>query len=1489
MKLYDSFLNKNNSLKNQQDKNSKRNSSRVHHKKKKLDTESFLNISRKNNRDETVLSNSIILSVISNFIDNKSDNKIIRKPKDKMKTQRKESGNLKKVSGITKSSKTLLNDNNNNISHNISNININNSILKNNNSILLANENKIQMKKKVIKKKSLEVRTAKEILEKKANKESNNNQYKIEMGKIKNPKRTSTSNQMSFKNKKFKETVIGNRKPSIEDNTIKNRKSIKNFRKSNLLKLNNITKGRRSSFLPNFNLKSSKTNNFLTIEKDNNDANPNEIMAILAFREIHKKLKNNIGNNIKDKLYDYENNDITDAINKLPSIKQNSKILSNTEKSITLDNISREINGNLNISKHYEENKVKDNLTKNNDEAEDKEKNRIFVLKGNVYDSLDDEEIIEEIVDNLFFTPDSHFLYIFDFIIMISSFIILLYFPLYLAKNNSINDSIFNFNNILFYFIDFIYLLDLVLEFFRAFYNFDEILIRDSHEIFKHYINSWFLFDLITSVPVFSLITIIQNHYIEKSNYMFSYYYNTNINNLHFLFAFFKVIKIFKVFNSNISFLKLGKIINENEFINDWGNVFLFLFFFISSINFSACLFIFVGRNTYHSWIINFHFDNDNFWKIYIAAIYYIIVTITTVGYGDLVGNSLIEIIFQAIILIAGTCIYSWLISSTSSYIKKMSDINIHYENKLKILEEIRISNPNFTQDLYEKIIRLLNYRKYYEEIDKQIILESLPYSLRNSLIIEMYKPFINNFIFFKNIKNRDFIVQVVSKLKPALSVKGDILIQEGDFIEDIVFVKDGILSLEIKINMDYPDKSIEEYLNSHELISGNNQKSKKRNLNEQTMNLHRDVEIKSSQLFKSKLLEAYQDSSISTNIMQHLKRIKANLETENNTFIKIINLRKNEHFGDVFMFLNNRCPLYLKVRTKKAELLLLKKLDAVSISTTYPRIWKKIIAKSLINTKKIKNLTLKTLVIFCNFHGIKTKFFKQKKYSVYDLKNIIPDNIYNSNFNLSRKSLPLNSEIIQSLQDIQSYDSDESSDSYNYDQNGEIDKKKIQTIIYEEQDEDSYSDESLKNKSQNKNLRNKNKSVEKHSKFKSKENLNNCNNIKLSGTPKENLGNFNINKNNEESSKKTDKQFNSFSSNSKKNNSLSIDSEKINSSSFINNNQNSSDLSNSDGEYSKKIDNKISNDNLKNASIKSIKDLNTNNININDEINEEIYPGENFNIENIIHNKIKYKNEFKNYYPEKIYIKHLNIFENNYLGEIIQNKNKEKHTGDEKNNKSHSEEKKHCFKVLDISSESTMEINSSYENINELTNYSYISDEELRNKTKQFLFKQCGKYHSETNLKKVKFNTNNLDRKSISSNGIINLRKNKSLKSKRKKHSLKPFKSFKVDKSPDFRMSMIKEFNTLRKINNTFSENKIHKSKIAHKRTKNKKEMVKISKNIRQNSQNLQNPELFYTGLFNNIIEKQKKTEKKISTKSPTASSKSRQKNKFSAKKIKK
>ena len=53
-------------------------------------------------------------------------------------------------------------------------------------------------------------------------------------------------------------------------------------------------------------------------------------------------------------------------------------------------------------------------------------------------------------------------------------------------------------------------------------------------------------------------------------------------------------------------------------------------------------------------------------------------------------------------------------------------------------------------------------------------------------------------------------------------------------------------------------------------------------------------------------------------------------------------------------MFLNERCPLVAKVRTRNAELLLLSKMEAIEIYSIYPNIWKRINKKSLYNMEQI-------------------------------------------------------------------------------------------------------------------------------------------------------------------------------------------------------------------------------------------------------------------------------------------------------------------------------------------------------------------------------------------------------------------------------------------------------------------------------------------------------------------------------------------------------
>ena len=246
---------------------------------------------------------------------------------------------------------------------------------------------------------------------------------------------------------------------------------------------------------------------------------------------------------------------------------------------------------------------------------------------------------------------------------------------------------------------------------------------------------------------------------------------------------------------------------------------------------------------------------------------------------------------------------------------------------------------------IYKEVLRNLKNEQFYEKKDKQLLFQNLPYYLKNILIMEMYKPIIKNFTFFKDIDNSDFIVKVATSLKPLISIKGDILIQEGDFIKEIFFVKQGVLGLNICINLKNPEYSIQKYYDlididkevSHiktSILKLNGKKSlntTSNNINTNTTNTTL-VSIKDEE--ETSFIENYDKSDFKD--------------------INIIEIRTNEHFGDALMFLNEKCPLKVRVRTKKAELLILKKMEAIEIYSIYPHIWKKNNKKSLYNMQQI-------------------------------------------------------------------------------------------------------------------------------------------------------------------------------------------------------------------------------------------------------------------------------------------------------------------------------------------------------------------------------------------------------------------------------------------------------------------------------------------------------------------------------------------------------
>ena len=735
-------------------------------------------------------------------------------------------------------------------------------------------------------------------------------------------------------------------------------------KKKNILnKKRNSTNLNYNNF--NFNIyknkQSSKSNKVLIkIKKDINDIN----FGLISKPEIKKKHSSNIDIRFKD-------------FNKIPEIKTTAqKLTTETESHETTKTEKKESSKSVS-SEEYSVNSIQRKKTIYI------EKYRILTHKGIVYDSLDDEEFEDqEDINSLYLDPNSIFSIIFDSLLFIVTILSFCEVPLYLALNHDFcKREKFTYADGINFFIECLNIIDLFLGFFRAYYNWEEQLISKNRVIARKYLTGWFLFDLVASVPIYTIFKMYEPQCNTKE--LSTKYYNIVLDKIHYLFIGNRLIKALKIFYDNQAWKILSNKLNDNSLMI--VNIFLVL----AALNYTACLYIFIARNTYPNWILQTKLETRPFIDIYICAIYILIMALTTVGYGDITCYSFAERIFQLLLLIIGIMAYSWLISSFSNYIKKINEMSADFETKKSILDEIKVNNPNLPDELYDRILRYLKFKNFQEKKLKDIIFDCLPVGLKNNLISEMYKPIIQNFIFFKNFQNTDFIVRVILSFKSILAYKNDILVNEGDMVEDIMFVKRGMLTVELPINMTNPQENIYKYLDmpllkiekgpnvqkigNSTILPGKDPRYKNminsinndsRHLNSSNLNSMKNISTFGSRI------NSYKSNSSFDNKTTLKKKKTLKIQT---TYVKILGIRENEHFGDVLMFLEQRSPLRVRVRSKKSELFFLKKMDAVKISTSYPNIWRRINKKSVFNFEQIKKSIRKIVEIYCSVKKVDT------------------------------------------------------------------------------------------------------------------------------------------------------------------------------------------------------------------------------------------------------------------------------------------------------------------------------------------------------------------------------------------------------------------------------------------------------------------------------------------------------------------------------------
>ena len=132
----------------------------------------------------------------------------------------------------------------------------------------------------------------------------------------------------------------------------------------------------------------------------------------------------------------------------------------------------------------------------------------------------------------------------------------------------------------------------------------------------------------------------------------------------------------------------------------------------------------------------------------YLSSLYYTITTITTVGYGDISGNTPLEKIFCIFIMIIGVVAFSFASGSLASILQNYDSSNAKYEEKLQMLNNV-YKKYNLPNDLYSRLKQSFRFNQSKEAEDLNQFLEELPYKLKIELSIYLYEKTYSNITFF--------------------------------------------------------------------------------------------------------------------------------------------------------------------------------------------------------------------------------------------------------------------------------------------------------------------------------------------------------------------------------------------------------------------------------------------------------------------------------------------------------------------------------------------------------------------------------------------------------------------------------------------------------------------------------------------------------------------------------------------------------------------
>ncbi|POO03770.1 Voltage dependent potassium channel [Trema orientale] len=312
--------------------------------------------------------------------------------------------------------------------------------------------------------------------------------------------------------------------------------------------------------------------------------------------------------------------------------------------------------------------------------------------------------------------------------------------------------------------VDAFFAIDIILTFFMAYLDKSTYLLVDDHKkIAARYLTKlWFPMDVASTLP-FQLIYRIFNGKLRRGE----------------AFSFLNLLRLWRLRRVSQLFSRLEK---DTRFSYFWTRYCKLICVTLFAVHSAGCFYFWLAihhKSPENTWIGSqvADFQHRSIWLGYTYSMYWSIVTLTTVGYGDLHAVNTGEKVFNMVYMLFNIGLTAYLIGN-------MTNLIVHsavrtFAMRDAINEILRYASKNrLPEGLKEQMLAHLQLKFKTVELQQEEVLEDLPKAIRSSIAQHLFHRTVEKTYLFKGV-SEDLIVQMVSEMKAEyFPPKVDIILQ---------------------------------------------------------------------------------------------------------------------------------------------------------------------------------------------------------------------------------------------------------------------------------------------------------------------------------------------------------------------------------------------------------------------------------------------------------------------------------------------------------------------------------------------------------------------------------------------------------------------------------------------------------------------------------------------------------------------------------------